>query len=120
MTKVDPVYPGHPVLLALQIMQEFTSLADANRRTSHGWPAALSSSAVTGAGGPVYDALEILHLARSDPQGAYLRGCEMWRDSRTSDFSHKMQEGIDAAERHKQDFLEACEKWGSQSVTVSA
>jgi hypothetical protein len=51
-----PYYPGHPITLAVQIALAFPTHA----RTEHGWPAALSSSKVDGAGGSVYSALQAL------------------------------------------------------------
>lgn len=54
-----PVYPGHPITLAVQIARAFPTLAAAHASTGD-CPAALASSDVSGAGGSVYAALQAL------------------------------------------------------------
>jgi hypothetical protein len=73
-----PVYPGHPITLAIQIARAFPSLAAARERTPSGWPAALGSPDVDGAGGSVYAALQALDkLAAGEPLDAVMA----WADS---------------------------------------
>jgi hypothetical protein len=73
-----PVYPGHPITLAVQIARAFPSLDAAHGRTEHGWPAALSSGLVSGAGGSVYMALQALDKLRS---GESLDTVLSWSDA---------------------------------------
>jgi hypothetical protein len=56
------VYPGHPVAVALMITHVFPDLAAASAPTEHGFPEALGSLMVGGAGGAVSSGLHLLHL----------------------------------------------------------
>jgi hypothetical protein len=76
-----PVYPGHPITLAVQIARAFPSLVAAHERTPYGWPAALSSDAVSGAGGNVYTALMALDkLAKGEGIEAVLSWADGCRE----------------------------------------
>lgn len=71
-----PVYPGHPMTLAVQIARAFESL-----EAAHAWtgdcPAALASGDVAGAGGSVYSALQALDKLRA---GVPLDDVLTWAD----------------------------------------
>lgn len=56
------VYPGHPVCIAVRIMELYPSLAAALQRNEqeHPTPAALINTQVRGAGGNVHAALDLL------------------------------------------------------------
>lgn len=55
------VYPGHPITLALLVVNNFASLDEAKSREGRTFPAALECSHIPGAGGNVYSALDFLH-----------------------------------------------------------
>lgn len=57
-----PVYPGHPLVLAVAIMEVFPSFEAANKRTEHGWCEALSDHRIPGAGDHVGAAMRVLKL----------------------------------------------------------
>lgn len=60
-----PVYPGHPITTAWQIMEVFDSPQDALMPAGDGLncPAALADSRISGAGGEVWVACELLRKA---------------------------------------------------------
>lgn len=53
-------YPGHPVCIAVSILERYSSFAQAARREEDAPPAALRDVAIRGAGGNVYAALDLL------------------------------------------------------------
>ena len=112
--RIDTVYPGHPCLIAIQIMDNFQDYAAATQRTKLGWPEALSCSNVRGAGGAVYQGLSVLKQMDEDPddiEAAFAFGCMLWERSRQSDFLHVMGDGKTAAEKHKDLFIEKASSW---------
>lgn len=72
-----PYYPGHPITLAVQIARAFPTFAAARATSPHGWPEALSSDKVDGAGGNVYTALMVLDKLR---KGENLDAVLAWAD----------------------------------------
>lgn len=78
-TDEQPIYPGHAVTIACQIAVTFPSFADAIRPTTAGWPEALASRAIAGAGGSVYQALALL---RRIEEGQPLDEVMRWADTR--------------------------------------
>jgi hypothetical protein len=72
-----PIYPGHPITLAVQIARAFPTFAAARAPSSHGWPEALSSDKVDGAGGNVYTALQALGKLR---KGESIESVLAWAD----------------------------------------
>jgi len=72
-----PIYPGHPMTLAVQIAEAFPTLEAAHARDGD-YPAALGSSKVDGAGGYVYCALEALDRLR---RGESLDAVLAWADA---------------------------------------
>lgn len=59
------VYPGHPLVVALVIMNVFPDFASATEMNGHSYNAALSSSDVPGAGDHVRAAISALNLGRN-------------------------------------------------------
>jgi hypothetical protein len=117
------VYPGHPVVIALEVMDAFADYDAAYERTPQGWPAALSHSEVSGSGGAVYQGLEILRLVRegeSTPEQAYDFGQEIWARSRENDFRENLESGIAEAEIIREAFLERVRDWGNVVVAEQA
>jgi hypothetical protein len=62
--RVEYVYPGHPIVIALVIMDTYKSLDEAHARKGE-YPSALANGNIPGAGGNVYNALDVLtHISR--------------------------------------------------------
>lgn len=57
-----PVYPGHPLVLAVAIMELFPSFDEANKPTERGWCEALADSSIPGAGDHVGAAMRVLQM----------------------------------------------------------
>ena len=58
------IYPGHPITIAFCIMKAFPDYASAAEHPNNEAPAALASSRIPGAGGCVYNALQLLRSLR--------------------------------------------------------
>lgn len=121
--RMSTVYPGHPCLIAMQIMCSFPSYVAAEKRTKAGWPEALACSDVRGAGGAVYQGLTVLRQVCEDSKSAeeaFEFGCMLWQRSRESDHSDALEEGNAAAEKSKADFIAMAENWFSQQPVPQA
>jgi hypothetical protein len=106
MHRDRPVYPGHPITLACQIATTFPDLEAAGHPTRWGWPAALSSGQVSGAGSSVYLGLNVLRMLRDGhPLDEVLAWADdMWlAGSRWNDAGYLASEaavGIEQARRY--------------------
>lgn len=60
----EPIYPGHPLVVACYTMLAFDSLADALETTEHGWSAMVGSTDVPGCGSSVRAAENLLDNLR--------------------------------------------------------
>ena len=65
--RMPTVYPGHPCLIAMQIMAAFPDAEAALKKTEHGWPEALSNSSVGGAGGATYQGVSVIKKLVENP-----------------------------------------------------
>ena len=96
MHRDRPVYPGHPLTIACQIAAAFPDLDAAAHSTRWGWPAALASEHVNGAGSNVYLGLNVLRMLRN---GHSLDDVLAWADdmwlagSRWNDAGYLAAEG---------------------------
>jgi len=114
--RMPVVYPGHPCLIAMQIMCAFPSYAAASQRTKHGWAEALSCSHVRGAGGAVNQVMELLRLMTEEsmpPEEAHSFGCMLWKRSRQNDHPDALGRGETEAERRRDLFLSLSSFWTS-------
>lgn len=114
MSRINTVYPGHPCIVAMQIMANFRTYADADARTKDGWSAALSCRNVHGAGGAIYTALNLVEEIEADPdnpQKVFDLGYQRWIEARRSDFNEKTQEGNAAAEAIRSEFIFMVRSW---------
>ena len=97
-------YPGHPVTLGYLIFKHFRSMGEASERPEgHQCPRALSSSAIPGAGGCVYDALRFLRDLKEGVEftEAVDRANTSWgqRDNHKEDDLPRYHEGQKQADR---------------------
>lgn len=60
ISSTQVVYPGHPLVIAYLIVERYASLREALRGSTGGYPAALVSARIPGAGGNVHAALDFL------------------------------------------------------------
>lgn len=114
--RMSVVYPGHPCLIAMQIMCSFPSYEAASQPTRHGWAEALSCSDVRGAGGAVNQGMELLRLMAEEsmhPEEAHSFGCMLWKRSRQGDHPDALEHGEIEAERHRDLFLALSSSWMS-------
>lgn len=114
--RMSVVYPGHPCLIAMQIMCSFPSYEAASQPTKHGWAEALSCSDVRGAGGAVNQGMELLRLMAEEsmpPEEAHSFGCMLWKRSRQGDHPDALEHGEIEAERHRDLFLSLSSSWTS-------
>lgn len=110
------VYPGHPLIIAYEIMLAFEGDLDKAFAPSYdkngeklGWCEALSDSRVSGAGGCVHNGVRLLKYIQDGvltPLEA-LDWCDgLWAYARSSDFADRIDEGQEQAERYKGHALE--------------
>lgn len=74
----EPVYSGHPLVLALVIISIFPSLAAATCSRRFQCPEALVDSRIPGAGSSVYAALDFLKLALAGSPEVALGRADSW------------------------------------------
>lgn len=114
------VYPGHPLVIAVAIMEHYDSLEAANKRyrSPDGWscPEALSDGRIPGAGGCVYSALDLLNhirIGHRDIDGFVEAADELWGDidGNVQNYPEKHKEGLDNAAQHQARFRELAAGW---------
>ena len=118
--RMPTIYPGHPCLVAMQIMCAFDRYSDAAQRTEKGWKAALSSNRVRGAGGAVNQAMEILrkmHDEGATAEEAFSFGCMLWQRSRESDHPDALEPGNEAADQMHSEFVSMASSWIALSIS---
>jgi len=106
-----PVYPGHPVTLALEIMltyernlgEAFAPSIDKDGQPL-GWCKALGDVNISGAGGCVWNGVDLLRKIQSgqmSPGEAVEWGMKVWKDRTLVGGDHRKayQEGHEQAER---------------------
>lgn len=97
------VYPGHPLTISAFIVHYFSSLEEANEKDkNHNFPKALGSQSIPGAGGCVYQALEMLELLRSGKikLDDYFEECKKaWNERTSYEYMNVQKSGNDEAEK---------------------
>ena len=107
----NPVYPGHPVTLALNILLVYgNDIPAALERTKHGWASAVGNTEVAGGGGSVRDACDLLRNFYAEdmtPEEAVSWGHHRWHDRtvRGGDHRKKFEEGQAQANRFESELL---------------
>lgn len=78
----DSVYPGHPVCIAVAIMERYASFEQATQSNGDAPPAALVDQAIRGAGGNVYAGLDLLkHSLAGHDELALAAAQRYWMNS---------------------------------------
>ena len=108
------VYPGHPLTLAWYVMESFASLAEAvvpyAGINGYTCPAALTCSAIPGAGGCVYAALGLLQSGKT-PEEMVVMATEMWHTHRRTDHADKIPAGDAEAAHMAPLFIAKAREW---------
>lgn len=112
-THESPVYPGHPMVLALQAMLAFPSAAHAFAKTEYGWSVMVGSSHVSGAGDCAHAADAVLRSIWSEqttPEQSIIAADDYWRRLNKG-HEDRFRLGQAQADKLRQAFLDACTKW---------
>ncbi len=119
-----PVYPGHPLVIAWEIMSVFDSPAEALRTvTDHGLncPEAVADNRVTGGGGEVHRACDLLRRALAGASAEELMAWadERWISGQAGGHIKAIEPGLAQAEKLKPLFAERLAAWlAGASVSV--
>ena len=107
------VYPGHPAVVAYNIMLVFDKLSDAMANTEHNFPEALGNSSVEGAGGEVYVGLRFLKEAakNKDWEALYREHSEHWAHYRAGGIEKNVTPGQEKADELKPLLLKTMAEW---------
>lgn len=110
----DHVYPGHGLVIAYIIMHVFDSPAAALATTEHGWPEALSSSAVPGSGDGAYAGCGVIEwmLGGMTPEDAADQADRSWRRRvQGGAFGNRLDAGQEQADRFRGRFIAKAKTW---------
>ena len=113
MNGEDYVYPGHPLVIGLYIMEAFPDIEDAMSEDGPNamFKKALQSSTVPGAGGAVSSALNVLQLMKDNILSVE-KGIELTRKSWASQsFPANVEDGQLQADRFESIYVEKAKQW---------
>lgn len=111
-----PVYPGHPLVIAWEIMTTFptpTAALGIDREFGLNCPNAVSDIRITGGGGEVHAACTLLQKAQAGAPAADLISWAdaRWTDSQAGGHVKNVQAGLEQAEKLKAGFGEKLAAW---------
>lgn len=112
-----PVYPGHPLVLATAIMHVFSTYAEANRPTGHGYCQALADSRIPGAGDHVGAAMRTLELGAhgQDVDAMVAYASLYWEHGQAGGHEKNVAEGKAQAEKVEPYFRSIASEWFKQT-----
>jgi hypothetical protein len=110
------VYPGHPLMIALEVMRHFPSAADAFDSPDLGSRAVLGSTAISGAGDMVHLACDLLLRYRETRNSAEAVAFAYSRWERvvgplTGNNEKAFVPGMERARQLEAEFVAALEQW---------
>lgn len=110
------VYPGHPCVIAYMILKKYESYEKAIERSpGAGYPMALVDGDISGAGGNVYAALDILKaIVEKGPEEAFSQGEAAWErcvGPGTGNIESAFIPGQEQAEKFRERFMNAAAMW---------
>lgn len=112
---VMAVYPGHPITLAVTVMQAYASLESAlERSASDGFKAALTNSAVAGARGPLNAALGMLHTLQEgvlSVEEVFQWADNYWYEETNHGYERQYAEGLNQAHTLQPLFRQLLTRW---------
>jgi len=115
------VYPGHPLVIAVHILENYESYDAANTypedKSAYQCPAALSDERIPGAGGCVYSALDILKCLKDgywDVDKTIEEADKLWAsiDGNAENHASVYGFGLEEAESLRDRFRAGVQKWG--------
>lgn len=116
------VYPGHGMVVAMYIMDAFQCAEDALSPSKHGWPEAVGSGAVPGAGDGAYRGVDVIRalMAGVSPEVCIERADEAWRHGvGPGNLGEDVyQKGQQQADRYRAAFVEQATAWLAEQGEV--
>lgn len=111
-----PVYPGHPLTVAWEIMSVFQCPDDALRTVTTGTlncPAAVADNRIVGGGGEVYRGCDLLRSAVNGASASELIewADRFWIDGGAGGHAKAVQPGLEQANLIKPRFAQKLECW---------
>jgi len=115
-TGVWPVYPGHPLTVAWEIMAVFAKPSDALqvvRAGSLNCPEAVADNRISGGGGEVYRGCDLLRRAQQGEAAEDLIAWadQAWVDGGAGGHAKAIQPGLEQAEKIKPLFAQKLANW---------
>lgn len=116
-----PVYPGHPLVIALHIMRAYPSYEAANAPTEEGWCAAVGDVRIRGSGDHVTAAMHLLGLGRAGASvDDMIEAADTyWRYGRAGGHEGSVEPGIAQAELLVDQFRNVARAWLQNTETPS-
>lgn len=111
------VYPGHPMVIAVIIMDVYARFHDANTPTEHNWCHALGNSKIPGAGGNVAATMDLLRFVENkalDVDGAVQWAKDYWKrcvGPGTGNHERQFKSGVDGAAAIEATFRTRLSEW---------
>lgn len=97
------VYPGHPTVVALEVLWEYDGrIEEAFAPSGYGWPAAQGNNNIRGAGGEVGRGIALIHHVISGtmtPEEAVRWGETGWHRGKAGGHKKAVKPGQDASNR---------------------
>ncbi|MCU9527524.1 hypothetical protein [Pseudomonas mosselii] len=117
-----PVYPGHPLVLAAAIMAVFPDFGSANKKTAHGWCAALGDDRIPGAGDHVGAAMHCLRIGSEGGTAEQMidYATNYWVDGKAGGHHKNIQAGTAQAAAIEAKFRELALSWPFTVATAAA
>lgn len=117
-----PVYPGHALVVAWEIMNVFPDAASALKRsdTNTACPEAVADGRISGAGGEVYAACELLKRAQAGESADALMDWadEIWISGSAGGHTKSVEPGMEQAAKLKPQFAERLAGWLSAKAST--
>ncbi len=121
---IRAVYPGHPVTIALAIVETYTSYEDATTvDPGKEFSRALSNTEIPGAGGNVYNALHMLkNLEKISWEEAIRLADQTWAscDDQKNRYPERWKAGQEQADALKDRLRVALQAWGMVYMHVAS
>lgn len=115
-----PVYPGHPLVLAMAIMRVFPSFTEANAPSVNGWCVAITDTRIPGAGDHVGAAMQMLEMGSRglDADAMVTYAARYWEEGLAGGHVKHVAVGKAQAERIEPHFRAMSEQWFKTAETV--
>lgn len=120
LTGTWPVYPGHPLVVAVAVMHFYPNYSAASTPTASGWAEALGDIRIPGAGCHVTAAMRTLELgvkgASIDEMVAYAK--HYWTDGGAGGHSRFVADGEAQADAIESTFREMAKTWITSTTPI--